>query len=529
MKKIYLFYVFLGFVCLFFACSQHKNHPKYADILEETYSNKLFASFDSVAFDSVFKVNYQKVIAHNQFKDDIEKFYVQHHFEPVLVQQWVVNGQVNELLDSIQTIEKHGFSEQSFHQKELNTYLNQLNQHQFSDINELYTCLVHLELYLASSVLNYHNYLKYGCVNPYKVMSRFRIPIQKATTTSNLDLLNNVQLHSVLQNAQPKNPEYWLLQKAFLEQKNKGNKALAHKLLINMERLRWQIPKLETERVEVNIPTFKLDWINGDSVLTQMKVCVGEKMESNYTEKMKKYLETNDLNLKPNYRETSILISSVRTVQVNPVWNIPTSIAKREIYNHVLRNRGYLRSHNIKVYKHGKLVNSPDTIHWGNYSQDKLPYTFKQAPGDDNALGKFKFIFTNNDGLYLHDTNVKSAFNRSNRAVSHGCVRLQDPLKFAELLSGSPKMYDRWRVAVNLKPLDTTQNAIKMYENHQKVKTDTLKKFVLRPATYKAGNPVQLYIKYQTVFVSAGEIHYAPDVYELDAKIWNVLRNYITL
>ncbi|MCZ7613702.1 MAG: L,D-transpeptidase family protein [Ignavibacteriaceae bacterium] len=99
----------------------------------------------------------------------------------------------------------------------------------------------------------------------------------------------------------------------------------------------------------------------------------------------------------------------------------------------------YLRDKNFKVYKDGIEID-PMEVQLADLHSDKIPYRIIQDPGSGNALGKIKFIFSNPFGIYLHDTPNRPPFNQSNRAVSHGCVRVEKPLPLAEfLLKNNPK------------------------------------------------------------------------------------------
>jgi murein L,D-transpeptidase YcbB/YkuD len=139
----------------------------------------------------------------------------------------------------------------------------------------------------------------------------------------------------------------------------------------------------------------------------------------------------------------------------------------------------YLSNSNIKVYYKGKPVTDPDTIQWNKYAREKLPFTFKQGSGEGNALGKFKFIFDNSSSIYLHDTNNKYGFKLANRAISHGCVRIEEPLKFAELMVKDKYQYDQLRMEVSLPPIDSNRN--KQYQKILAKKADTTKIFQLKP------------------------------------------------
>ncbi|HKG05796.1 MAG TPA: L,D-transpeptidase family protein, partial [Pedobacter sp.] len=105
------------------------------------------------------------------------------------------------------------------------------------------------------------------------------------------------------------------------------------------------------------------------------------------------------------------------------------------ISKYAAADRYYLSNNNIDVYKNGKLIEDPETIDWNAGDVGKV-YTFKQRPGEDNSLGKIKFMFANESSVYLHDTPAKAAFKQPMRAVSHGCVRVEEPLELAKALFG---------------------------------------------------------------------------------------------
>ncbi len=159
------------------------------------------------------------------------------------------------------------------------------------------------------------------------------------------------------------------------------------------------------------------------------------------------------------------------------------------------KDRYYLENKGINVYKNGNLVD-PDDINWATAS--KGDYDFKQKPGDDNSLGKIKFLFNNKSSVYLHDTPAKLAFDKPMRAISHGCVRLDDPQGLARNLLGEGPKFDL--IAKDMaadKPDPTTIN--------------------LPPK-------VPVYITYVTGWVdTAGTLQVRPDIYELDVVLYNAL------
>src|SRR6202012_617508 len=93
----------------------------------------------------------------------------------------------------------------------------------------------------------------------------------------------------------------------------------------------------------------------------------------------------------PNPHETPLLSSVIHSVQVNPIWNIPKSIATKEIIVEAADDPYYLSNKNINVYKDGRLIKDPERIDWSRVTKENCPYEFKQAPGEENSLGKIKF------------------------------------------------------------------------------------------------------------------------------------------
>ncbi len=292
-----------------------------------------------------------------------------------------------------------------------------------------------------------------------------------------------------------------------------------------MERMRWQLPIKTDETVLVNIPDFSLTWFRQQDTLTHMNVCVGGKREEGYQDKMKLFLKSGKLGDKPKNHETPQLVSIFNSIQVNPIWNIPVSIAQSEIYYQAIKDPYYLSNSNIKVYFKGKLVNDPDTIRWNRYPREKLPFEFKQESGEGNALGKFKFIFDNSSSIYLHDTNNKNGFKFANRAISHGCVRIEKPLAFAELMVRDKYQYDQLRMEVNLPPIDTNRN--KQYKKMLAKKADTLKRFQLKPSWFSTRKNVSVVIAYYTAWVENGKVEFRPDVYAYDGVLWDAVKKYM--
>ena len=131
----------------------------------------------------------------------------------------------------------------------------------------------------------------------------------------------------------------------------------------------------------------------------------------------------------------------MNSLVLNPSWSVPPSIANKEILPKLRHDPNYLASSNLKITEYP--ADSPeaagDGIDW-NAIGKKFPYRLRQPPGPDNALGQLKFNLKDSDDIYMHDTPNRKVFSRSNRALSHGCVRLEHPIELGELMLGS-----RWQ------------------------------------------------------------------------------------
>ncbi|PST81791.1 L,D-transpeptidase [Pedobacter yulinensis] len=513
------------FLCLS-ACGWFKPVPEVGSVLAEHLDNKLYKKFDTAAYIPVFRRVADSLASHFSNPQTIRSLYAAQEYEPHLVQSFYATGGLDSLRDYLKRADLHGLDPKIFRLKQIEALLAQLNANRFSSIEEVYPVVAALELNAAEGLLKYSNFLKFGAVNPRKLLSRFYIRIGRPDSTFMKQVLQTDDLLKTLESVQPASEAYKQMQAALAAYRRSGaDQQTLRTLKINMERMRWQMPANEDdEMVLVNIPDFSLTWFDKTDTLAFMKVCVGGPREKAYEEKMKRYLQTGSLDDKPRNHETPLLASRINSIQANPIWNIPVSIAQSEIYYQALKDPYYLSNSNIKVYRKGVEIGEPDTIQWSRYPRNKLPYQFKQGSGEGNALGKFKFIFNNGSSIYLHDTNNKYGFKLRNRAISHGCVRIEKPLEFAELLVRSKSQYDLLRMEVDLPPLDTTKMPI--FRRKQERKRDTVNSYQLRPKWFGTKKPVYLLISYQTAWPQNGRIEFRTDVYGHDEILWRSLKKY---
>ncbi|WP_052726551.1 L,D-transpeptidase family protein [Devosia epidermidihirudinis] len=188
-------------------------------------------------------------------------------------------------------------------------------------------------------------------------------------------------------------------------------------IIANMERWRWMPRDLGQFNVFVNIPEYRLA-INRNGV-------------EEYTTRVVVGTVKN---------QTPVFSDNIRHIVVNPYWNVPSSIIKGEIAPAVMRNPAYTDNQNMDLLYNGNPV-SPWQVDWSQVSATNFPFRVRQRPGPGNALGQIKFLFPNKHDVYLHDTPSKGLFSRTARALSHGCVRVQNPMEFANaLLANEPNL-----------------------------------------------------------------------------------------
>ena len=520
MLKNYRFLVIPIIICVS-ACNWFKSPPEIGKVLSEHFKNKIYKDFDTVAYDSVFIKTMSELSANFINPKTIKGFYAANNDEPKFVTRFYTNGNLDSLVNFLQNSTVHGINPKIFKTEELKSLLRELDANTFKTVDESYPVIAKLEILSANAYLNYTNFLRFGVVNPRNIFSRYYIKVKRPDSLGMAKLLASESLLDTLNAVQPKSIQYKGLQEAFLSTNNAEEKRI---LSLNMERFRWKMPETGSNYIQVNIPDFKLTWFDEQDTVISMKVCVGGKRENGYDEKMKAFAKSGNLDDKPKNHETPLLFSKINSIQANPIWNIPVSIAQSEIYWMARKDRYYLSNSNINVYYKDKLIGEPDTINWSRYSRDKLPFKFKQGSGGGNALGKFKFIFDNSSSIYLHDTNNKNGFNLTNRAISHGCVRVEKPLEFAEKLLNDSYSYDKLRVEVDLLPVDTTH--MSWYRKRMAKKADTLKSFQLKPAWFGPKKAVPLLITYFTAWPQNDKIEYRPDVYEMDEKLWLAMKKF---
>lgn len=494
-------FLFATLVVLFPSCKK-KVRSDISKVLFAETKNKAFKNLDADTFAVVFQklINAEKSSLTNAKL--ISSYYESKDYEPTLVLDHFAKGGLKTVPEHLQRANEHGLMPNMFQTDTLTKLLNAVyDKSVITNADQAYKELARLELTLANSLINYNNALQYGILSPRKIYANYYTETKRPDSTSMLQVFAIKDLKTYLDSIQPKDPQYIALQTALRSGTvgtGMNENEFKRILQVNLERLRWKNKPTQSKYVLVNIADFKLDVIDNGKSILNMKVCVGEGRNKDFTAALKEYDETGLSKDRPFSRETPQLNSMIHSVQVNPVWNIPESIATNEITKYAAKDRFYLSSKNIDVFQNGKLVEDPETIDFSAPDAGKK-YTFKQRPGDDNSLGKIKFLFKNDEAVYLHDTPAKAAFNLSMRAVSHGCVRLEKPLELAKVLFGEGDKFNT---------IDTQMKSEK----------PEAKDIVLKPQ-------VPVYLSYFTVWSdAAGKLQFRKDVYGLDIVLDSYLQ-----
>nr|WP_199000053.1 L,D-transpeptidase family protein [Flavobacterium sp. ASV13] len=243
-------------------------------------------------------------------------------------------------------------------------------------------------------------------------------------------------------------------------------------IIANLERWRWYTTELAENYFIINIPDYSLNVVESQDTTLVRNIVVGT-----------------------SKRKTPIITSVLKTVVFNPTWTVPPTILKEDVVPAMKRNRNYLANKNITIYDTSGNVVEPNA--WNENKPGN--YRYVQSPGYNNSLGLMKILFPNHHSVYLHDTNHRNYFGRSNRSLSSGCVRVENPLELAEhILDDS----ERW----------------------SKDKIDTLIASK-KTTSIKITKKYALYQWYWTAWSKKNQLIFRADIYNLDSDLYAKLRN----
>ncbi len=211
-----------------------------------------------------------------------------------------------------------------------------------------------------------------------------------------------------------------MLDEATLKALNRPVEEVIGTIQINMEHLRWRPESSGDRYLTVNVPESRLKAYENGAQTMDMRVIVGDE-----------------------YAATPIFTDTLEYIMFSPDWTIPLTIARREILPMLQQNPGYLEKRNMVLYDSWDTLNAkklnPRQINWRNMPASTFEYRIVQKPGPDNPMGRMKFMLPNPLFIYLHDTPASHLFEANNRAVSHGCIRVEQPDELVNyVLAGNP-------------------------------------------------------------------------------------------
>jgi murein L,D-transpeptidase YcbB/YkuD len=234
-------------------------------------------------------------------------------------------------------------------------------------------------------------------------MTDVRVPLIRArlgldVTQSDSDLIYDTQVAAAVADYQKANglrPSGIFTPRTLARLSPQPQENIENDIIANMEAWRWMPRDLGQNRIDVNIPDFEVRVVLNGALASENKVVVG----------------------KPD-TPTPVFSNTMKFLIVNPYWNVPPSILRKEMLPHLARDPYYLQRMGFETFTfHGRLM-------------------VRQPPGEKNALGRIKFMFPNQYSVYLHDTPQRRLFAETKRAFSHGCVRVDQPFDFAQTLLG---------------------------------------------------------------------------------------------
>ncbi len=402
----------------------------------------------------------------------VHLFYEKREFQPLWFSAIGSSVFADSMLTIIQQARYKGLLAQDFHLTELKSLQDSL---------ESVRAIVRMEILFTDAFFVMAHQLKYGRISNYRPSDSLRIALLQQLERGHSPL-------PLLESQEPTAYQYGKLKEAMMLVLNKATDSARAELLkggkldsladftlvssieINFERWRAMQVPLGERYLWVNIPAYTLYLIEEDTITFQSKVVVG-KPES----------------------PTPTLSSQVECFVLFPYWYVPRSIAVEEYLPIIQRDRSFLTRNNFDVLNNKGEVLNPDSLDWASFHENYFPVSFRQREGPDNSLGLIKFVFDNPYAVFLHDTNAKGSFKKNMRALSHGCVRIENAFELAHyLLTGNPAKKSR-----------------------------ALEKYLAagEKRTVNVPHPIPIHLTYFTCEFLMGNLYLYPDIYQLDASL----------
>jgi L,D-transpeptidase YcbB len=244
---------------------------------------------------------------------------------------------------------------------------------------------------------------------------------------------------------------------------------------LNLERYRWLPSDFGKRYILVNIPDYQLYAYDKGKERFTMRVIVGDEYG----------------------HATPVFADSMTSVVFRPQWDVPRRILVDEVIPKVREDIYYLAKHSYEVVDtaRNEVITDPASIDWGDLDTTEIHFRIRQKSGRGNALGNVKFLFPNQFSIYLHDTPADHLFDRTKRTLSHGCVRVEDPVKLAGYVLKGQKGWNEEKIGEAMAVPDGKDPA---------------------PLAVDVEKPIPVYLVYLTAFVRDGKLHFRDDPYGKD-------------
>ena len=454
----------------------------------------------------------------SMYADKYTNKYYQNNAATLLwIDRMGVRREADTLMSYITKYDDLGLSQQAFALDTLQAMIDSVRNFNCSNHSAAKT-LGSIEYLLTRAYMRYACGQRYGFINPRYTFNHllvdqpansekrstttyrriFALDVEEATDSFANVAIKQIHQHRIsdfLSSVQPTDTIYRQMRNEYHAAKQSGDTTRLRLASINMERARWRYQRPNTGRyIFVNLAAQQLTAVDTQrDTATTMLVCCG-----NATHK------------------TPLLHSKISHVELNPYWVIPQTIVSKEIMpSHTGDSAYFARNRYRAINKETKEMVDPASLSAAELRSAR--YTLRQDKGAGNSLGRVIFRFPNDFSVYLHDTNNHSAFQYANRAISHGCVRVEHPLDLALFFldNPTPLYVDRIRIAIDRAPL--TAEGRRYQAAHPDAKS-------MPNISYSS--PVDIWLDYWTLYPTPdGRMESYPDNYGYDRTIEKKLKS----
>jgi murein L,D-transpeptidase YcbB/YkuD len=400
-----------------------------------------------------------KLFASRKERAGVEEFYNKRNLVPLWLDKGVENARARAAIARLKNADTDGLSPDDYRTPDLDS----------ANLASLAPeALAERELKLTAAVLTYARHVQAGRFPYTRVSRNIELPQAPPEPGEVLSVLADApDVAKALDTFSPQHEPYRRLRAALAELRARaganpaGRDRQIDAIIANMERWRWYPRDLGEAHVLVNEPDFTLRVMHKGAQVWTTRIVIGKPSMS-----------------------TPLLSETMKYITINPTWHVPPSIVHNEYLPALAQDPTVLARMGLRVSYSGG-----DVQIW-------------QPPGDGNALGRIRFNFPNRFLVYQHDTPDKYMFGHEVRAYSHGCMRVQDPAKYAEVLFNIARPNEHW-----------TAEKIRSMFGHAE------QDIQLQPT------PIWVHLTYQTAFVDdAGKLQMRHDVYNLDGRTLAAIR-----